>query len=1002
MYKSHIPLKERNCDPLDLFKSSSPKLNSVQDKGIRNEVRSAKSEVSLQTVEEQTKRSDMGLVDESSPTDSIINDVIQSDEVSSSPTYSSQELLKREHYAGNTVKALRQFYRDSLLYFVELRKLYCQQRVEDLWKVENEEERIKATCLMLKRKYINSIHSAMPLKNLVDYHLHETARIQLLNLDLQKHLTLLRGGKKASNFEKFREGSEKVLLWTKDFEKNNLASELERWELKLRTRSRGLKNDTDHARNSDTAKSLLSNPLRVIRNIQETKDKSWQNPPSYNKNLEQLREELKWKRKEADFLKRTFNQRVMRSDLSEENSLRAQIDAHVRYITETEKDIAQLIKLQNEDAMGSYESYPASSSRLTSVGITAERTFSDGRFSEVDESRTSFNADVHSTNNKSGSSEWDSKKENMESSQFSKLTLKEGSGTDSVSERYKNHHSSGETRSICHSVELSSSILTPRRFTSSEQLVERSLKPNHIEESCNGLNETLLPIQNEKLFSQDVPTISKDPEHLIIHSPGSNHSSELIYGETASFKQDASKEALLISTIYRSDLNSSQMEEEEHLAVQQNDTFDGSKTAADRCNLHSSFIDEQFFTPLPSDIETDNEEKADDGIEERGISLQESSSSFHTTVSSPTPDVPTDNKQILTPSSKSRKFKLTISPLSSSRSPISARYAASMPREDSSRSATNSPRTPKTVSNHCISPLSASLLESLLEDSLKTMLTLEHGQALEGEIFVTHEESDKLAANSAVLSTDNSWKSDQSYDLNRIPVPEDLIPGLDLSGISNAEAEANADAKDLPSKLEESNIFAEVMNDREIKSPESMPLPQFKYYLGDEKWAVAEIHSVSEQIWNLASLKQPLEILINDDPSVITSQDMQMRQIVADRCCEIAKRCFKDVGRSRYMGLTNISCSRPRNLLHLKKILQKQLSKYYENKKQDAREKKRWECLSRGCNSDIENIVLEELYAEQDSWDDILENYEDEVKAELVAELWNEQLDESLSSVVNL
>lgn len=50
---------------------------------------------------------------------------------------------------------------------------------------------------------------------------------------------LFRGGKKASNFEKFREGSEKVLLWTKDFEKNNLASELERWELKLRTRSRG-------------------------------------------------------------------------------------------------------------------------------------------------------------------------------------------------------------------------------------------------------------------------------------------------------------------------------------------------------------------------------------------------------------------------------------------------------------------------------------------------------------------------------------------------------------------------------------------------------------------------------------------------------------------------------------------------------------------------------------------------------------------------------------------
>lgn len=35
---------------------------------------------------------------------------------------------------------------------------------------------------------------------------------------------------------------------------------------------------------------------------------------SYNNNLQQLREELEWKRREADFLKRTFDQRVMQSD----------------------------------------------------------------------------------------------------------------------------------------------------------------------------------------------------------------------------------------------------------------------------------------------------------------------------------------------------------------------------------------------------------------------------------------------------------------------------------------------------------------------------------------------------------------------------------------------------------------------------------------------------------------------------------------------------------------
>lgn len=75
---------------------------------------------------------------------------------------------------------------------------------------------------------------------------------------------------------------------------------------------------------------------------------------------------------------------------------------------------------------------------------------------------------------------------------------------------------------------------------------------------------------------------------------------------------------------------------------------------------------------------------------------------------------------------------------------------------------------------------------------------------------------------------------------------------------------------------------------------------------------------------------------------------------------------------------------------------------FYLENKWDGKERKRWESLSRGRNSDIENIVLEELYAEQDSWEDVLENYEDEIKTELIAELWNEQLDESLLTAINV
>ncbi|CAG9536011.1 unnamed protein product [Cercopithifilaria johnstoni] len=1005
MYQSsQYPLKERNyCDPIDLSTSSFSKIDSIQDgdsDDAKDVVRSTESKITPQTVVQQEKSSDMKLINESPSTYSTLNDVNQNDVVSSSPTYLSQELLRREHYASSTVRALRQFYRDSMLYFVVLRKLYRQQKIEGLWKVENEEERIKAACLLLKQKYIDSVRSAMPTKNLVDYHLHETARIQLLNLDLQKRLILLRGNKKNSSFEKLRHGSEKVLLLTKNFEKNNLANELEKWERKLKTRSR-FKIDGGLVADIDNTGSLFSNPVRIVRNTQEVKV---QNPRSYNRKLQQLREELKWKRKEADFLKRTFNQRMMRSDQSEENSLRAQIDAHECYITETEKDIAQLIRLQNGNdddnerltviPTEKCESYPASP-KLTSMEITAKRAFSDGRFSEPDKSKTSIDADAHSTS-KSCSLEWDPEKRSIEITQYSKLILEEKSGTDGVSEKYKIPHSSGKTRGTCYSVELpSSSTLTPSRLISAEQLTD-SLKPNYVEENCSVSDET--PLDNKLFCSQDVPTFPKDPAHLMIYSPGSSHSSELLYGETGSFKQDISKEALLMSVICQSDRSYSQAEEKDKSAVQ---TIDGRETAADQSNLSSTIVDEQFFTPLPSDIE-DNE-KSDNEVKEERIASRESSSSFHTTNSSPVPDEQisskTAHRSLLTLSPKSRKFKLTVSPLSSSKSLTSSRYAASMPRDDSSRSSTDSPRTRKTESNHCISPLSASLLESLLEDSLTIMLRLNRSQVLEDETFVLHE-GHKLTASSATLPADSSWQSDQSYDLNRIPVPEDLIPGLDLSGINSIEAETITEKNDFSSKLEEVSSLAEIRNDELVKSLEPMS-SQFRYYLSDEKWTAEEIHSVSEQIWNLASLEHPLEILVSNDPSGIASQEVQMRQMIADRCCEIAKCCFKDVGNRRYMGLTNINCFRPRNLLHLRSILQKQFSKYYESNKLDN-EKKRWKSLSRDHNSDIENIILEELYAEQDGWEDILENYENEIKAELVAELWHEQLDESLSSAINV
>uniref|UniRef100_A0A915PVT0 Bm8421 n=1 Tax=Setaria digitata TaxID=48799 RepID=A0A915PVT0_9BILA len=970
MHKSpRCPLQEQNCDPLDLPVSSLSKMNSVRNVNPSSGVRIDDSEVSVELSSQGVENCDMKMANDSTSAYSIQHDVSHTDGTDSSVVYSTQELCKRKYYAGKTVKALRQFYRDSMLYFAELRKLFCQRRIEDLWKVESEEERIKAACLLLKRKYIDSVHNTMPLKNLIDYHLHETARIQLLNLDLQKQLVLMKYNRKDINFEKFRHGSEKVLLLTKDFEKNNLANELERWELKLRTRSYGFKNEEGRTEKSNSTRSSFSSPLRVLRNIEDVKVR---NAPNYNKKLEQLRDELKWKRKEADFLKRAFNKRVMNSD-HKENSLRAQIDAHIRYIVETEKDIAQLINLEagNNDSKGKSVDVSAgnktnSASKISSAEVTGEEIPSD----EVDKNRSDFDSNIQPIIKTS---------ENVENSQFVSFTSNQGSGIDS-----KHMFSAEKNQSESHAAELSSRcFLTPQK---SEQFIEKSLKLNRAEEE--NLSELVLSESNKSLCFHDDRTVPEDVECKTAHSVECTDSSESVYNETGNFKQDSSKEALLMSTIHPFDASDS------HTA----------KHDEQISSSHLSVLDEQFFTPLPSDIETDNGENADEDVEE-GVILHDSSSSFHTTISSPVRDVQTENTvaqlSLTSSSSKPRKFKLMVSPLASSRIPISSRYAASMRHEENSGSTTNSPCTSRTSSIRCVSPLAASLLESLLEDSMTTMLNLEHKQTLIGETPGPCEGHDILTAKLDEKSTDNSWQNDLSYDLSKIPVPQDLIPGLDLSDVHNAEVEIAADKNDFPSKLEEPNTFVETISDVQLKSPMSVASTQIKFYLCDKNWVIAEIHWTSEQIWNLACSGRPLEIVISENPSESSSQEVQMRQMIADRCCEIARRCFEVVGRHRYMGLENVSCCRPRNQLHLKNILQEQLSKYYENDTRNGKGKKRWETLSRNSNSDIENIVLRELYAEQDSWEDTLENYENEIKDELLAELWHEQLDESLSSIIN-
>ncbi|VDO36520.1 unnamed protein product, partial [Brugia timori] len=176
------------------------------------------------------------------------------------------------------------------------------------------------------------------------------------------------------------------------------------------------------------------------------------------------------------------------------------------------------------------------------------------------------------------------------------------------------------------------------------------------------------------------------------------------------------------------------------------------------------------------------------------------------------------------------------------------------------------------------------------------MLTLEHSQASESETFVHHGEHNKTT--NLTASADNSSQNDRSYDLNKIPVnfqmlvimfalisfqPDDLIPGLDLSGVNSAETEAISEKNDFPSKLyehpcgnKEFSVSVEMRNNQVIKSAELVSSSQSGFYMSDEKWVIAEIHSVAEKIWNLVSSKQPLEILISGDSVGIASQELQM------------------------------------------------------------------------------------------------------------------------------
>ncbi|VDN22366.1 unnamed protein product [Gongylonema pulchrum] len=111
--------------------------------------------------------------------------------------------------------------------------------------------------------------------------------------------------------------------------------------------------------------------------------------------------------------------------------------------------------------------------------------------------------------------------------------------------------------------------------------------------------------------------------------------------------------------------------------------------------------------------------------------------------------------------------------------------------------------------------------------------------------------------------TNTSLLGDESFDLNKIPVPEDLIPVLNLSDIETEVEDA---------VRSESTATVVDVSPRDIESAKPS-----RFLLNDEQWFSSEVHNFAEQIWDLFIKKQHFVISLIGDENAPVSQETKMR-----------------------------------------------------------------------------------------------------------------------------
>uniref|UniRef100_A0A9J2P4I0 Uncharacterized protein n=1 Tax=Ascaris lumbricoides TaxID=6252 RepID=A0A9J2P4I0_ASCLU len=373
---------------------------------------------------------------------------------------------------------------------------------------------------------------------------------------------------------------------------------------------------------------------------------------------------------------------------------------------------------------------------------------------------------------------------------------------------------------------------------------------------------------------------------------------------------------------------------------------------------------------------------------------------------------------------KRKRFSLSLSPLSSPRSPLISRFATTMPPHS------RTPRTPASTSQsprkdvRMASSLGKFLMDESLNDSLSTMLSImaERRTSLDGanasfvesisanaELDANQTEKKATVRNSWL---EHSWMDDATYDLNNIAEPKNLfnVTPLDLSEMNaDEETKSEVEVTDPTSLGNRPLVLPDITCDTPLpkryikRTSDIVDDTQKRFYCDDPDEVRAVIGEYAERVWSMFSAGENLQIEVDATEVGEHPARTAHRQMIADACCAIAQRTFQ-------RDLHNVWMSHgvplpPQDIFELKATLRTEVFNVLYPDSEKSMRKSRWETISR--DNDLKfcpekyaltKLVMDQLYRDQDRWRNF-EPIEESIKEEMAADLFREQVAESFAAV---